>query len=70
MPVKLGVGETAHLNKISQSELGVCLSLLSVPFFGGGAGKNCYSKSLYRVGVNVKHILQRRSFSYCALCGL
>lgn len=27
MSVKLGVGETAHLNKILQSELGVCLAL-------------------------------------------
>lgn len=39
MSVKLGVGETAHLNQISQSELGVSLSF-SVPLLGveqGGA---------------------------------
>lgn len=39
MSVKLGVGETAHLNEISQSELGVCLSLFSVPLLGVEQGR-------------------------------
>lgn len=40
MSVKLGVGETAHLNEISQSELGVCLALFfSVPLLGVEQGR-------------------------------